>query len=326
MHSLDSLLKKDYSLMLQKAGLGKQPRNIFLMFLIFIAVFLVSQLVPGLVVGVLTGVFGVIVALRSGSTDLAFLQDPQLMNLLSLFATGLATVIVLLYCKVMEKRSMDSVGFTKKRAFSDYIIGLLVGAGMFAAVIGINAATGAMSFDGMTGNLNYALWGAFFVGFLLQGMSEEVLCRGFLMNSIAGKSSVLAAILINSVGFAALHLANAGIAPLAIVNLALFGIFESILVIRLDSIWMASAIHSIWNFVQGNVFGVLVSGNSFGESVFTFSSAEGMEVLNGGAFGAEGGLGVTAVLVVSIAVCLFAVKNRRDNPFASLQTGQNAEG
>ena len=91
---------------------------------------------------------------------------------------------------------------------------------------------------------------------------------------------------------------------LPMINLILFGVFMSVLVLKLNSIWMACAIHSVWNFVQGNFYGILVSGNDFGPSVFRFESTEGMELLNGGSFGMEGGIATSVVLTVSIIIVL----------------------
>lgn len=56
-----------------------------------------------------------------------------------------------------------------------------------------------------------------------------------------------AAVIANSVIFAALHLLNPGVAPLAIVNLILFGIFASCYFIRRGNIWGIGALHSVWN-------------------------------------------------------------------------------
>ena len=113
-----------------------------------------------------------------------------------------------------------------------------------------------------------------------------------------------------------MHLGNSGVTVLSIANIVLFGTFMSIVVLKLNSIWMACAMHSIWNFVQGNFYGVLVSGIDAGPSVFRFRTTEGMELLNGGSFGMEGGLATTIVLAMSIAIALL-VKPREN-------IGQNA--
>ena len=77
------------------------------------------------------------------------------------------------------------------------------------------------------------------------------------------------------------------------------------------NIWMCSAVHSIWNFVQGNLYGIRVSGFDLMDTVLVSDTVPGKELINGGSFGLEGGLGVTAVLIAGIIVQLF-IPNRRN--------------
>ena len=70
----------------------------------------------------------------------------------------------------------------------------------------------------------------------------------------------------------------------------------------------------MWNFAQGNFFGILVSGNNFGPSVFRFDSVSGMELVNGGAFGMEGGIATAIVLTVSIIVVMLLKPREMNRP------------
>ncbi len=115
----------------------------------------------------------------------------------------------------------------------------------------------------------------------------------------------------NAAAFAALHLLNPGISLLAVVNLTLFGIFASVCFIKTENIWLVGALHSVWNLVQGNVYGIKVSGMETSCTVFSSAMTEGMELLNGGDFGLEGGLAVTIVFMAGTAFFLF-YKNKKD--------------
>ncbi len=65
----------------------------------------------------------------------------------------------------------------------------------------------------------------------------------------------------------------------------------------------------MWNFAQGNIFGVSVSGMDIMASVFSFAPTNEGELINGGTFGLEGGLAVTIVLILAtIAVLLVKAK------------------
>ena len=66
--------------------------------------------------------------------------------------------------------------------------------------------------------------------------------------------------------------------------------------------------HTVWNFVQGNVFGMEVSGLEISCSLFSSTSDPSRSLWNGGSFGAEGGLSVTIVLTIAILVMLFTAR------------------
>ena len=237
-----------------------------------------------------------------GATGKAVSPDTTLIA--QLFVTFMPIVILTLYVKFAEKRSVRSMGFVKEHAVTDYLLGMVIAFAMFSACVGICAAGGAMSFGGYVLGGRYLTLALMFLGFLVQGASEETVCRGFMMTSFGSKGGALAGMLFNSLVFGLLHLFNSGLNVLPMINLILFGVFMSVLVLKLNSIWMACAIHSVWNFVQGNFYGILVSGNDFGPSVFRFESTEGMELLNGGSFGMEGGIATSVVLTVSIIIAL----------------------
>lgn len=238
--------------------------------------------------------------------------------LLMLFANVMMILIVLLFCGYLQKRSMESVGFVRENALREYLLGAGGGFLMFSAAVLICAVTGTLRFEGISSSADIGLLLLFLAGYLVQGMAEEVLCRGYLLGSVARRYSLLTAIITNSVVFALLHSFNSGLSALALLNLTLFGIFASICYVRRGNLWFVGALHSVWNFVQGNIYGVQVSGMSKTVSVFdSVSTAEG-SLINGGAFGLEGGLAVTFVFGLGVAA-LFVIQFRENKSRAVQQ-------
>lgn len=243
---------------------------------------------------------------------------PDWFMVVQLFSTVAVIAACVFYCRVIEKRSWISLGFTKRGALGEYAAGLGIGFVLFS---------GAVIFCVATGNLTLSLNGTpavgmiilFFLGYMVQGMSEEVLCRGYLMVSMQTGCPVWVAVLTNSLLFTVLHLGNPGVTPLALLNLALFGLFASLYTLRRGSLWGIGAIHSIWNFAQGNIFGISVSGLSGNPSIMTATTTEGGALIHGGAFGMEGGLGVTIVLVIGCVVMLL-IKTKKSELAAIEQT------
>ena len=139
----------------------------------------------------------------------------------------------------------------------------------------------------------------FLGGFLLQGFYEELVFRGFFMISIIRKNTIFVAVMVNSILFGLTHGFNNGFQVLALLNLILFGIFESIYLLKTGNIWGISAIHSMWNFIQGNIYGFNVSGMAQSQSIFIFKISN-CEIFSGGTFGLEGSLLTTIVLLSAI--------------------------
>ncbi len=279
--------------------------------LIFFGVFLASQVAMAIPLLVFAAVYGFKAGL-SGAVDL---NDPEAMKnfnfeiqsdlaLPNLFLTIIITIFAIIYCRSIEKRNLYSMGFTRKKAVSDYLTGLFIGLLMFSVAVLIAFLCGTLTYNGFVLGDGIYLLLAFLAGFIIQGMSEEVFLRGYFMISVANRSPILLAVLTNSVLFALLHIYNNGIDVLSLINLVLFGIFASIYTLKMNSIWGICAVHTAWNFVQGNIFGIRVSGMPVKASLFSFQAKEAGTIINGGAFGLEGGLAVTTVLVISTLILL----------------------
>ncbi len=268
-----------------------KPRPVFQL-LIFIAVLLASDVGMVLLAGVALWVM-----LELGAVDAITWS-----TVLSLAACAEEIALPILYCTYIERRSLRSMGCARKGWLREYIAGFALGAAALCAAAGLAWACGTMSFRPVSG-VSWGMLALFLLGFLIQGAGEEFLLRGYFMVSLTNRVPLAAAVGISSVVFALLHLGNSGITPLAIVNLTLFGVFAGVYMLRRDSIWGICAFHSAWNFFQGNVLGVQVSGGDMGPSLFAASSG-GSTLINGGSFGLEGGLAVTAMLIAAIALVL----------------------
>ena len=67
--------------------------------------------------------------------------------------------------------------------------------------------------------------------------------------------------------------------------------------------------HITWNYFQGNVFGFKVSGTEVEGMLSTTYSQD--NIWNGGAFGPEGGLFVTAIILIGFIVVKLYYKNKK---------------
>lgn len=289
----------------EEAKLAKTPKNpekkrglpLILELLVFVAVFIVCT-------------FAQLLVIIPGSLFVALSDEVMI---LSLFSDIMMIAVILLFCRIFQKRKPRTLGFVKEHVISQYLLGILLGTGMFSLAVFFCVITGALRFEGVSALFSPGVFLLFLVGFMIQGMAEEVMCRGYFMVSIARRYSLPVAILANALFFAALHLGNSGISALAFLNLTLFGIFASILFVRTKNIWLAGAMHSAWNLVQGNVFGVRVSGMEIGCTIFKSTAQDKFALINGGAFGLEGGLAVTLIYVIGILILCLPVFRSRES-------------
>lgn len=220
----------------------------------------------------------------------------------SLFLTAICVVLCMLYCLVLERRPLRTLGFAKRHSLRDYLIGAAAGFLLMSGAVMLSWAFGGVTFAGIAENIPWGTLVILFLGWMIQGFSEELNFRGYLMMTLGTHHKPLTAVAVSSLAFAAMHLGNDGIGVFPIVNLTLFGVLAALYFLRTDSIWGIAALHSVWNAVQGNFYGCLVSGIENNAAILHFEQVSGMEWLNGGAFGPEGGAGVTAVLLLGIVI------------------------
>ncbi len=236
---------------------------------------------------------------------------PSLYYVLILASTAFMIVAALLYCKLFEKRKAYTLGFTVRGCVPEYLMGIVIGAIMISLPLAACVLTGSVTLT-LTENANYLVIGLFFLAFLIQGMAEEALFRGYLMTSLARKLKIWPAILISATFFAVFHLGNASFSFIAFINIFLFGVFAGVFMLKRGSIWAVGAIHAAWNFCQGNVFGFNVSGIVKFDSVFTSTQSNVGAILHGGDFGLEGGLGVTILLLIALLGALLMPTKKRE--------------
>ncbi|MFM1563859.1 CPBP family intramembrane glutamic endopeptidase [Helcococcus ovis] len=147
---------------------------------------------------------------------------------------------------------------------------------------------------------------AIFVAVFIQSSTEEILCRGFVYRRlINGYKSPWVAIIINPIFFAALHITNSGVSPLAIYNLFIYGLLMSLIVYYTDSLWMVMGIHTMWNFTQNIIFGLPNSGLKAEYSIFKLTeSTKNITFAYDPSFGVEGTI-LTVIILTALTVLLY---------------------
>jgi hypothetical protein len=116
-------------------------------------------------------------------------------------------------------------------------------------------------------------------------------------------------VLLSSLLFALAHSLNAPTAP-GWLNLFLFGTFAAVWALVEGGLWGASAWHTVWNWVEGGLLG-MAEDRSARPGLLVSIRTTGADFITGGAFGPEGGLASTAVLLLGISMIVIHTRRFR---------------
>ncbi|MGF1470597.1 MAG: lysostaphin resistance A-like protein, partial [Rubrobacteraceae bacterium] len=196
--------------------------------------------------------------------------------------------------------------------------GVAFGVIFFAVVSLLMGAMGFLAFErNDAGELQGygALGGVLLValGWAVQGSAEEVMFRGWLLQTAAARYGPLAGVLISTLVFALSHTFNLDFDPIALTNLFLTGLFFAFYALYEGSQWGVCALHAAMNWAEVNIFGFNQAGEEApGGTILNFSEA-GPDLVTGGNAAAvtAGGLIYTAVVLTGIATILFLAHRRK---------------
>lgn len=223
-----------------------------------------------------------------------------------LFSFVFILLLFIFWVKVIEKNSLSSLGFVKKNWLKYLGWGILLSFLQMGVIALVYQVSGIGTFELNELSLEPILFIlGLFPFWLIQGGTEEVATRGWLLTRIAARTNLPLAIAISSSLFGILHMGNAGVTFLSVLNIILDGVLAALLFIYTDSIWLVVAQHGTWNYVQGNLLGFQVSGTGADASIFSFTMGSGPDWLTGGEFGAEGSIITTLVLLLSVVIVYF---------------------
>lgn len=222
-------------------------------------------------------------------------------------------LLVLLYTLLCERPIFRSFGRRavpggRGNTWKLFGIGLLAGFAMNALCILVAWLHGDIVLS--VGRFRPLYLLAALVCVCVQSGAEELVTRGYMMGAIRDRYNVWVAAAVNSLFFGALHLLNPGITVLSFVNVVAVGFALSVVMIKLESLWFCIAMHTAWNFSQSIFFGLPNSGIVSEGSFFHLEAARD-SVLYSAAFGVEGAITTTLVLLALTLCVLLAARRGR---------------
>lgn len=134
---------------------------------------------------------------------------------------------------------------------------------------------------------------------------EEIINRGYLFQALCEGIGTLAAALIISLIFSLVHILNPAFSIMGGIFLFIHALLYTVAYLKTRSLWTPIGLHLAWNFSQGPIAGMKVSGTAVAKSIF-LTEAGGPEMLTGGSFGVEGGL---VAIIISAVILLVVFKS-----------------
>ena len=239
--------------------------------------------------------------------------DAQTITLIIYYGYIVMAGVALAYWKFIEKKPLSEMGLTKH--FGNYFIGAITGVLLLTVSVVAIILTGNIEYHGVFENADILVIVLLVGGFVVQGATEEILCRGIVLHALKEKTSLWIAIAVSTIMFVLPHWSSlfAGetiYGVIGVANLVLISIIFSLLTICFKSIWAACGLHSFWNAILYSILGLNLSGNDGTVTAIFNMQSVGENIWNGGVYGIEASIITTVVLTIATVLIWFANRKR----------------
>ncbi len=220
---------------------------------------------------------------------------------------GVSALLLLLFAafaRLIERRRPRELSLG--HAPIEWLVGFAGGIALLAATVGILAIAGLYRIRA-GGDARALVIGI--AQFAPHALLEELLLRAIVFKITEESIGSRAALGIQAALFGAMHLGN----PSATIGAAVAIMLEAGLLLAIGymvtrRLWLAWGFHLGWNYAQGTLFGIHVSGLTVTSSVLV-SSPEGPDAITGGSFGVEASpIAVVVCLTATALLWRFAVR------------------
>lgn len=192
-------------------------------------------------------------------------------------------------------------------ALRDGGIGIAIGFSIMALSVAVAAALGVYRIVG-PGDASRLLLELIAVA-IIPGFTEELLFRGILFRWIEEFGGSWLALLVTSALFGLAHILNPNATWFSSFAIAVeAGVLLGAAYMLTRNLWLAMGLHAGWNFTQGEIFDVPVSGVD--EHGLVQAKLSGPELLSGGQFGLEGSI-IAIIIATGLGIYMIVLAVRR---------------
>lgn len=251
---------------------------------------------------------------------------------LFLFLNAIVSLIPALLAGWLCGRFLEGLPFRalgagfSKGWFKHFAIGSGVGLASIAIAVAIAMVLGGLSFTPNPDFESVAIAKSLFVSlavFAGAAAFEEALFRGYVLQTFTRANLAWLAIGGTALLFAFVHLHNPSANWISTTNTALAGVWFGLAYLKTRDLWFPFGIHLMWNWAQGFIFGIEVSGlKDIASATLLKEIDRGPAWLTGENYGIEGGIACTVVIIIAIAAIHF-LPVRADDEMLAISSGTN---
>ena len=228
--------------------------------------------------------------------------------------------------RLFEHKPLGVVGLAFHPCWvKELCVGLGIGGIMMVSLGGAEALLGLARFarNTLPARAELAYGSCLFLILLITATNEELVFRGYPFQKLVESLGPPGAVAVSSAFFGLAHLGNSHHTWISTLNTMLVGIPLSLAYLRTRSLWMPVGMHFTWNYVQGFVFGLPVSGYTFPTSLLN-AQVHGAAWLTGSEYGPEGGL-LSTIVVVGAGIYFFSAPIRMNERMRELVLGPSLD-
>jgi membrane protease YdiL (CAAX protease family) len=276
--------------------------------LFFISALIVSAIFTFIGMMVLALIFGLdLSAMATNARD--FIKDIGLPANITVSLFGFLGMLgtAWVFRTFIDKKTFISLGLAFSNYKKDLLGGLIIGLLLIASGFIILLLMGNLSISYTSINIPLLL--GYILLFTIASLNEEIMIRGYILSNLSESMNKFIALIASSLLFAAMHLANANVTLLSVLNIFLAGILLGIYYVHKQNLWFPIGLHFAWNFFQGPVFGFEVSGVDV--TGFIIQDIQGPDLITGGTFGFEGSIIATFLMIISIVLLHYKYQDEK---------------
>ena len=242
-------------------------------------------------------------AILTSILPLSSSEEPAIWRLWAEIMPLLAIIAFTLIFWLIERKNVELHLFDN--SVKGMVLGVITGIVWLAVPVLVMYIAKIIHFDGINSIKLFPVW---LLAAFLNVIMQELLVRGYLYQMIKQKHNIVAATIVTTALFTALHggAFEAGVVP--VLNVLTMSLFMTVVLEYSGSIIAPTIMHFLWNGIGALVLGGVSLADDYPNLLIT--TFTGNEALSGGVCKIEGSIVVLFVNVILIVLFMF-LKNKQ---------------